>query len=509
MNVSAFVVFALGAKAAISALPVAVNIPGFVDLKVNRGYDCSDGFDRLISLSKSAPPSGRWCNDFAWLLPMQNTGVNVQRDIFNLYSSYHNEYMLSPSAYEGSPSYVNPFNVAYFKPFANNFGYGVSPLVRWVKNGTYNGAWRMDHVTVSSDNDLAKDGYSREGEIGYAWKSRKWDPNTGSMLVIRPADQRVNAEVGFSEPWGGAVASIKFNGFEYVNRRDPGRLVQSAMFYAGSYTNPTEAGDGFDLTGDASNGSPLISSSKSSTAYSSTVLPILFNNPDWSTSGSPPIRSDITADAPVISGDVIAKTYSFNALLTDSKVAVIDHEVRFTTARNSADIRAFSYQYDGSGKILQDPSSNLSVQTLFMALNEATVQRAVIFRWKNNKWNQLCSIDESVIIGTCGETWQEYYAQILDQSPFLLIAYSSDKTRGIAIYDRPEFNTDQPATYLIGRNVSQKQSGPTGFNLLNLMKNAWNINPVKNGTLKYDERIILGAYDDIVAKATLMASSGQ
>ncbi len=70
----------------------------------------------------------------------------------------------------------------------------------------------------------------------YAWSRHLDGPTT--LLPMTSGGRRYCVQCS---RWGGALALVSHAGVQYINNRDHGRQIQSALFSTGR--NPTEAGD--------------------------------------------------------------------------------------------------------------------------------------------------------------------------------------------------------------------------------------------------------------------------
>lgn len=153
-----------------------------------------------------------------------------------------------------------------------------------------NQMWRavsltLGHATFSVNESLPP-GFSREGFTAYAYQRlpddmadvSPWPTPTLTSISSGNLSMQLNRKAG------GAVWSCVYNGVEFLNRADYGRLLQSAMFtHPGSYRmsnytaqpvvcNPTEAGFAW-YNPNRSYGSPLVSFSAAGNTASTTCVP--------------------------------------------------------------------------------------------------------------------------------------------------------------------------------------------------------------------------------------------
>ena len=102
----------------------------------------------------------------------------------------------------------------------------------------------------------------------------------GNLLYLESTNGQDTVRVGLDTSWGGAIVLVTYNGEEFVNRSDPGREVQIAVWdgeqkydpcagCSGSFGwNPVQAGDHYH------HGSSLISDSLASDHLYTRTRPI-------------------------------------------------------------------------------------------------------------------------------------------------------------------------------------------------------------------------------------------
>jgi hypothetical protein len=97
---------------------------------------------------------------------------------------------------------------------------------------------------------------------------------------------------------GGALWRWYWHGVQFVNTNDYGREIQSAFFFDGGSSNPTEAGDRFtvsNLVSGARHGSPVLMAQNSGNTQTTRAIPL-----DWNPAGHGGGENH-----PVIWGDII------------------------------------------------------------------------------------------------------------------------------------------------------------------------------------------------------------
>lgn len=172
----------------------------------------------------------------------------------------------------------------------------------------YNGVDHMDSHTAGEG------GYGTEGPLGYAWASqppggsmliRQYNPSTGDHALRHFAESLAgyvdelmgtfgynrynNADealvtlsaggvtIQSNGVAGGSLWRWFWNGMQFVNTRDYGRQIQTALFHGNK--NPTEAGDqhsDLGLPAARRHGSPILNNHNSGTTQVTRAIPLDF-----------------------------------------------------------------------------------------------------------------------------------------------------------------------------------------------------------------------------------------
>jgi hypothetical protein len=225
---------------------------------------------------------------------------------------------------------------------------GLQPIKRYSKAWTDVNGYHIDHLTAKFNEVPA--GYTYDGILGYGWPVYS-APGSFVRTVKGIID------IGTSKGWGGAIASLKWNGRELINRgpdisginggfnNGNGRLLQTAVFYA-TGNNPTEAGDMYG------NGSPIIAYSPNYPAGSG-KLTSRVNGLEFGWYNTPPV----TRHTPMLTGTEFEKTVQ----IVDNNQ--INYEVKVRFGKNVA--------YDKGYPVVEGLTAHLVDQVFDFAVNYA------------------------------------------------------------------------------------------------------------------------------------------
>jgi hypothetical protein len=162
-------------------------------------------------------------------------------------------------------------------------------------DGVTESIWRWhrpasgEHVTGFGDEDLTPNGYQPEGELGYGY--RRYRSDRVAPLEVNGTAIRVVANLAA----GGAISELWWNGKQFVNQKDYGRLMQIAcnLNPVAESDNPTEGGDvhtppaGLDARW--SHGSPLINAEVNGTVLTTACHPMQFRPEGWGGDSTHPV----------------------------------------------------------------------------------------------------------------------------------------------------------------------------------------------------------------------------
>ena len=221
-----------------------------------------------------------------------------------------------------SEAYANPNDGAIFYIPVNALS-GTTELYRLSRSS--GAAGPGDHMDSPDPNEGSGVGYHLEGGLGYGWNAgsqpagtslmqRIYNPSTGDHATVRNGETMAGYQsdltlnlyayprygnsgyaagdsvsgggvtVGTNAAAGGAIWSWKWQGKEFVDDSDYGRLIQSDFVWGNNPAeNPTEAGDGcYDVKPGPGHGSPLISSAVSGSSLTTRAVPLEFSPPSCS-----------------------------------------------------------------------------------------------------------------------------------------------------------------------------------------------------------------------------------
>lgn len=223
----------------------------------------------------------------AWYTLAEDKGSltgNPRYELYKIQNGSYYDFMTSSTQNEGGYVLENNLGRMFSSQALSVNGASITPsplqsVNRYYRAWTtgswpWQSSWR-DHLTGFPGE--APSGYSSEGSLGYAFPRYNWDMQDGTS---GPAvDQSISAngvDVGFIKSWGGSLSTISYNGVQYINRAEPGRLLQPAAnleLYSERY-NPTEGGDHFK------NGAPVMYYEKlSANRFATRTMPVMFKNP--------------------------------------------------------------------------------------------------------------------------------------------------------------------------------------------------------------------------------------
>jgi hypothetical protein len=209
-----------------------------------------------------------------------------------------------------------------------------------------------DHATVKAGDTIS--GYS--GATPFSrWVFPRYKTANTSLNALTAGGVTISS----NSVAGGALWSWVWNGTEFIDSSDYGRLLQSAMFWAvgGVYHNPTEAGGFYStsIVGAANaQGSPVVQNSNSGSTQTTRSVPVEWYPDSWG--------GDVTH--PVIYTDMIMgkdMTLNYNSMgpvaqyittvTTSSSVSNADIEV--PTGYMPATFNRY-YTYDASSQTLTE-----------------------------------------------------------------------------------------------------------------------------------------------------------
>lgn len=198
-----------------------------------------------------------------------------RQPLYRLYSAPHKDQMDSVVAGEGGYATQGIHGYAW-----SSGGNGLSPIIR-----LYNG---IDHAPAQNGEGLP--GYGVIENTGlYGYNRNK---HQALNLLTQSAGGLTIASNGVA---GGALWSWVWNGVEFVDTNDYGRLIQSALFYydsQGRLHNPTEAGDRFGTPSQSAqdkSGSPILNLQITNGTHITRSIPLDFVPENFGGDGNHPV----------------------------------------------------------------------------------------------------------------------------------------------------------------------------------------------------------------------------
>ena len=218
-----------------------------VDVRVNRVFRAASGAPDHMDTFNPGEGGYQTAETHLWYLPRYSN--SSRHPLYRLYSN--GDHMTSISTGEGGYNYE--FRLGYaFDDIT--YGQGILPMVRWRYAGN------NDHLTGGLGE--VPPGYNEEDELGHAWYGGFVPIEDGVHLKDWQIDEisKDGITLGTSRVWGGVITKLEKNGYEYINRIDAGREIQSTFEQWNPSSppnvnwveNPTEGGDCFG------NGSPIV-----------------------------------------------------------------------------------------------------------------------------------------------------------------------------------------------------------------------------------------------------------
>ncbi len=248
-------------------------------------YRCIQGSDRFETISPTER-SSYTCEGLVYYLSGQSGTA-----LYRLYYSGNSDHMDSEYTSEGSYASEGILGYGWASAGAGMVG------VRRASNAS------NDHALLSSLESLS--GYSTVEYFSFSgyprYGSSELPTSRTAQLVTLTSG---NLSIASNKLAGGALWSITWNGTQFVNQSDYGRLCQTALFCDGDYSrgnsaydssaainpNPTEGGSVW--TNGHQFGSPLVELYNSGTTQSSLCVPLEFYSADFGGSQEQPVIWD-------------------------------------------------------------------------------------------------------------------------------------------------------------------------------------------------------------------------
>ena len=233
---------------------------------------------------------------------------------------YYNstDHMDSPLTNEGGYSYEGWLGYLWSSQQA-----GTSRYLRALHTGT------GDHGFFPPNGSLST--YSSDWTGGYAY------PRYGTAAEVLTSVSGGNLTVNSNAVSGGAVWTWTWNGTQFINQKDYGRLMQATLnpyntsYGSGGaawYANPTEGGDGYLVNDDATfgHGSPLLSITTSGNTQSTRAIPLEWNTGTYGGGAeNPTIWKDV-----VLGKDLILGFNSMNGVAKYTTIAEVPASIDLT-----------------------------------------------------------------------------------------------------------------------------------------------------------------------------------
>jgi hypothetical protein len=222
----------------------------------------ADG-DYLTTDAPLPEPAGVTCQGQLFYIPTdQQPGTHP---LYRLYEANLDDHMDSIQLGEAGYAFEDRLGYAY------DASDGVTEEIwRWFRPADGR------HATAFGEEDLSPQGYQREGILGYGY------PRYGAAqelpLVVEGSQVTLVANLAA----GGAISELWWQGRQFINQKDYGRLIQIAcnMDPTAELDNPTEGGDEYSPPAEADprwgHGSPLISAEVAGTFLRTACHPLQF-----------------------------------------------------------------------------------------------------------------------------------------------------------------------------------------------------------------------------------------
>jgi hypothetical protein len=402
-----------------------------------------------------------------YILPSSfNNSLIATRNFSSMYSPKCDDHLLSINPAAEDTNWHNEGIVGQL-PTLQNVNIGLFwEIQRWLRTSTK--GCGIHHYIRAWNNPTPG---NLEGPLGWGWpKEPSWftySPNGqpgidghGTISYIT----KDNISIGYSWNWGGTIVSLtKNSGVDFVNRYDPGREIQSCMWYQSvpTTTNPTEGGD---IWG---NGSPIHAFDLPPTTPPGQVhtrtLCLNFNQ-----------EHNLPCDpnVPILSGTEIDKQVNIE------NSNRIYHAAKFLQAR-----------------------SNLMSNRQFVAfLNDEVFNEIRYYSWNDTGWSQPhTSIDPNVT------DWSGVDVTFQTSKPAYIFCKGSNPSNCFALYRKnPTINTTHMGCVRCSTSVVTSPINPYAYPTVAVYFVEYNCGAAQESPL-YEHYILVGTESEIRTQANMLS----